>query len=422
MSSNQIKSAEIINLKYTILNLFIIGAAAVQISFADVRRITVSPDGNGDFISITAALQSLPMFNYQRTEIFIKEGTYVEKFRIDQDYITLTGESKEKTVIKYNQPRESWIKEKDSIGPAVVNIFGDDIILKNLTIENTQPEINTHAFAVYGTGTRTIIVNCSILSRGGDTVALWDYKNGMYYHSNCSFKGSVDFVCPRGWCYIKNSEFYQLKQTASIWHAGGYDIKQKLVIENSSFDGVKDFQLGRHHYEAQFFLIDCKFSDNMSDKPIYRVTYTDSALNRPFNWGKRYYFYNCVKDGRMFGWLRNNLNKDEAEKISASWTFDGKWDPESELGPRLMKFERNDKYLLLFFDEIITVTGIPVFKSESGISFIYHSGGGSNAIRFTAVKYSQNKSFKKSKIENGRLTGTTASIIERDAVINFNNH
>jgi len=225
-----------------------------EISLPNIsHRIVVAQNGSGDFISITDALQSLPMFNYQRIEIFVRNGTYHEKLRIEQDYITLIGESKEKTVIKYNQPRENWIKEKDSIGPAVVNIFADDIILNNLTIENTQPEINTHAFAVYGNGTRTIITNCNVISRGGDTVALWNYKNGMYYHSDCYFSGAVDFVCPRGWCYIKNSKFYEVKESASIWHAGGSDMNQKLVIVNSSFDGVENFQLGRHHYEAQFF-------------------------------------------------------------------------------------------------------------------------------------------------------------------------
>ncbi len=100
---------------------------------------------------------------------------------------------------------------------------------ENLTIENNQPEVGPHAFAVYGTGTRTIIENCKVLSKGGDTVSLWNYKTGMYYHAGCTFEGSVDFVCPRGWCFIKNSKFFELKQTASIWHTDGYYINQ---VEN----------------------------------------------------------------------------------------------------------------------------------------------------------------------------------------------
>ncbi|MDP3684583.1 MAG: pectinesterase family protein, partial [Ignavibacteria bacterium] len=260
--------------------------------FAQEKRfITVAADGSGDFKTITAAVQSLPMFNYQRTEIFVKNGIYNEKLKIDQDYITLKGESREKTILQYSQLRTDWIANKDSIGSAVINLNGDDFILENMTVENTQPQIGPHAFTIYGTGTRTIILNSNIISKGGDTVSLWDYKTGMYYHANCYFEGAVDFVCPRGWCFIRDSKFFELKKTAALWHAGGDNSNQKFVIRNSSFDGVKGFELGRHHYEAQFYLLDCVFSDSMSREPIYRVVYADSTKNRPFNWGSRYYFF-----------------------------------------------------------------------------------------------------------------------------------
>ena len=172
--------------------------------------ISVSKDGSGDFKTITAAVKSLPMFNYERVVIFIKNGVYNEKFRITQDYITLKGENRDSTIIEYNQLRTDWIANEDPKGPAVINIHADDIIIDNLTIENTQPKIGPHAFAIYSDGTRTIIINCNVLSKGGDTVSLWDYKTGMYYHANCKFQGSVDYVCPRGWCFIKDSKFYEL--------------------------------------------------------------------------------------------------------------------------------------------------------------------------------------------------------------------
>ncbi|MBN2601726.1 MAG: hypothetical protein JXR87_07025, partial [Candidatus Marinimicrobia bacterium] len=161
--------------------------------------IVVDQEGNGDFITLTAAINSLPMYNYERTSIFIKNGIYKEKVLIKQDNITLEGEDRECTIIQYNQLRSDWEESKDAIGPAVINLQGDDIIIKNLTVKNTQPEIGPHAFAIYGTSTRTILLDCDIMSNGGDTVSLWNYKSGMYYHANCRFWGAVDFVCPRGW-------------------------------------------------------------------------------------------------------------------------------------------------------------------------------------------------------------------------------
>ncbi len=99
----------------------------------DNHFITVAKDGSGDFKTITEAINSLPMFNYERVVIYIKNGVYNEKIRITQDYVTLKGESEDSTIIEYNQLRTDWIAHKDAIGPAVINIHADDIILESLT-------------------------------------------------------------------------------------------------------------------------------------------------------------------------------------------------------------------------------------------------------------------------------------------------
>jgi len=395
-------------------------------SFASEKRfITVAADGSGDFKTITEAVHSLPAFNYQRTTIFIKNGIYNEKIRIEKDYITLKGEDKEKTVISFSQLRSDWDAKKDSIGPAVINIYADDFIMENITVENTQPEIGPHAFAVLGFGTRTIILNCILKSRGADTVSLWNNKNGMYYHSNCYFEGAVDFVCPRGWCFIKDSRFYEIKKTAAIWHAGGDDIKQKFVIVNSSFDGIEGWELGRHHYEAQFFLINCTFSFSMSEKPIYRVTYPkEPERDKPFNWGQRYYFYNCIKQGESFGWIADNLSTAEgspkAEDIIPSWVFENKWDPETKTGAKIVNYTINNNSLILFFNEKLTISGIPVIRSDNGTEFTYHSGGGSDTIRLTAERNITKQDISGLRIIKGKITGVIAAVSEREADLKIN--
>jgi len=383
--------------------------------------ITVDTKGSGDYKTISEAVKSLPMFNYQRKIIKILNGVYNEKFKIEQDNITLLGESKDSTIIRFNQLRESWKNNKDVIGPAVINLNGDDIIIKNLTVENTQPEIGPHAFVIYGTGTRTIILNCNLISKGADTVSLWDYKTGMYYHADCYFEGAVDFVCPRGWCFIKNSKFYEVKKTAALWHAGGFSKEQKFVIKNSYFDGVKDFDLGRHHYEAQFYLLNCTFSENMSNKKIFRVTYEDTTRNQAFNWGERYYFYNCRRIGGDYDWIKNNLSSAEGQPsvddITPAWTFNYKWDPESKEGPKLIKYEAAGEKLILLFDENITVIDDPILVNDFNEEFNYSSGGGSDTIIFYSVSEINKNDLKGLEISKGRLLGTTAGIYEREAVL-----
>lgn len=393
-------------------------------SLAQYRHfITVAQDSSGDFQTINAAVESLPMFNYERVVIYIKNGIYNEKFRLTQDFVTLKGENRDSTIIKYNQLRTDWLENEDPIGPGVINIYADDIIFDNLTIENTQPQIGPHAFAIYGFGTRTIITNCNVLSKGGDTVSLWDYKTGMYYHADCTFQGSVDFVCPRGWCFIKDCNFYELLKTAAIWHAGGYDENQKFVLKNCSFDGIEGFQLGRHHYEAQFYLLNCNFSKNMSDTPIYRVTYPDHPeKDRPFNWGERYYYYNCHREGGDYSWFKNNLNTAgnalDIADITPSWTFNNKWNPESKEGPKIIKYEIHDGFILLFFDEDLTVINKPILKSESNVEFSYDSGAGSDTICFNCKhKISESDLKGLEIINNAKIFSNTASVNERP--VNF---
>lgn len=405
--------------KKLFLFVFILLQSLNIITAQEKRVITVAKDGSGDYTTITAALKSLPAFNYQRTVINIMNGVYIEKLRIEKDYITLRGESREKTIIEYSQLRSDWDANKDSIGPGVINIFSDDIVLENLTIKNTQPQIGPHAFSIYGFGTRTILLNCAVLSKGADTVSLWDHKEGMYYHSGCYFEGAVDFVCPRGWCFIKDSQFFEVKSTASLWHAGGEDINQKFVIRNSSFNGIDGWELGRHHYEAQFYLIDCKFAANMSSKPIYRVTYPkEPERDRPFNWGPRYYFYNCVKEGTQVDWIKNNLGtaagKPSKDKITAAWTFDNKWDPEKTAGPRIVKHKIEGNSVIFFFDDKITVTGIPVIKTSRNLLLTYHSGGGSDTVRFTSDRSIKAPDLKGMKIINsGSMFASSASVNTR---------
>ena len=396
----------------TVLLLFILNTciSAGQNNY----DLIIAKDGSGDYSTFTEAFNNLPMYNYERFIIYVKNGIYKERFRIERDYITIIGESRDSTIIQFSLLRSDWDINRDYIGNAVVNIYADDVVLKNLTIKNTQPEIGPHAFAVYGTGTRTVIVNCSIMSNGADTISLWNYKEGMYYHANCYFEGAVDMVCPRGWCYIRDSQFFELKNTAAIWHAAVNNPNQKFVIRNSTFDGIEGFHLGRHHYEAMFFLLDCKFSDNMADQPIYRVTYPDNpARNRPYVFGDRKYFGNCKKDGEEFEWYKDNLDTFKkgitSEKITSEWCFDGKWNPENSDPPRIKRWEVKENKLFLYFYELMSVRGKPVLKLADGTMLEFSEGRGRDILVFSCNKILSNKINWILELTDGELLASVAS-------------
>ena len=310
----------------------------------DKANIIVAQDGSGQFTKIQDAIDSVPEHNQRNVIILIRNGVYHEKLFITKSFISLVGEDRDSTRIIYAQLRRDINKTPLDMtsdwGTAIVNIdsFVTDITLANLTIHNNYGTLHndeSHQFAVRGGGTRIVILNCTIISDGGDTLSLWNKQNGMYYHANCYFEGGVDFVCPRGWCYITDSKFFGHNLSASIWHDGDADKSQKFVIRNSSFDGVPGFPLGRNHRDGQIFLLDCKFSQAMADKPIY----WPEGSKTNWKWGARHYYYNCHRHGGDYDWFKDNLETAETApkeyEITAKWTFDGKWDPEETMPPVL---------------------------------------------------------------------------------------
>jgi pectinesterase len=327
----------------TILALgFLLSACAPsKVSESNVF-LTVDLDGSGDFRSIQQAIDSVPDKPNIRAYIIVKNGIYREKLFIEKNFITLIGESMDGTVVEFAELRKNWLKENDSDwGAATINIRGSDFALLNMTVKNNYGDLHgdhDHQFAIrsFEKATRIITDMCKVVAAGADTLGLWNKHDGMYYHRHCHFEGYVDMFCPRGWSYITDSTFYNHKQSATLWHDGESDKSQKLVVRQSYFDGVPGFELGRRHYDAQFYLIDVRFSKHMADKPIYRKTYPDEPQrDRPNRWGDRYYFFNATYEGGELSWAANNLHDADGglipNDVTPVWTFNGKWNPESRL-------------------------------------------------------------------------------------------
>ena len=377
--------------------------------------LIVAADGSGEFRSIQAALDAIPRTNTERTVVFIKNGTYHEKIRVDASFVTMLGQSRDGTRIEFPQDNEAFNKEPDAIGRAVINVNdANDFVLENLTVENTAGVIGPHAFAIYSAGDRGVVADCNVLSHGADTVSFWGKDNRSYY-ANCRIEGSVDFVCPRGWCYATNCSLYEMKNTAAVWHDGSRNRQMKFVLNHCRFDGAKGWNLARHHHDAQFYFLDCHFSKTMIDRPPFRVIYpldggtpstNDIQRNKTLDesnlWGERSYYYDCHRTGGDYPWFADNLatapGAPRPEQINAAWAFDGTWNPESTAGPVIQKISLDDGQIALAFSENVTVKGNPRLKLSNGQSADYLSGSGSNTLAFRS-------SDKRAKVVSMDLNG-----------------
>ena len=332
-------------------NIFILSLLLfAELAFAQnkVRQITVAQDGTGNFSSIQEALNSLSDSSSTPRTITIKAGIYKEKLFISKHNIILSGEDRDKTIITQDIARDEWrCDHKDDWGVATVNLNGNDITLQNLTIandygfNNKEPRTvscasdSTHQKIINGGGhqmalrsmksTRLKAINCHFRAFAGDTVSPWNLNDGMFYFKNCYMEGGVDFFCPRGYSYAEHCTFFANTGPASIWHDGTGNADFKTVLKDCSFDGYPDFKLGRYHRDAQFYLVDCKFSKNMSDNDIYFVP------GNTIKWGRRVYYFNCHRNGVDYAWYKDNLamaiGSPKHSDITLDWTFKGRWNP-----------------------------------------------------------------------------------------------
>jgi pectinesterase len=324
------------------------------ICFSQTKRIVVDINGKGDFRSVQGAINSLTDSSVSARVIFIKKGIYKEKIYIQKHNIVLEGEDRDKTIITEDIARDEWrCDHKDDWGVATLNLDGNDITLKNLTIANDygfnhkEPrtvvcasDTISHQKVITNSGhqmalrsfktTRLKAINCRFRAYAGDTVSPWNLVDGMFYFKDCLMEGGVDFYCPRGYAWAENCIFYANTGPASIWHDGSGNPDYKTVLKNCKFDGYQGFNLGRYHKDAQFYLVDCRFSKNMADRDIYLVP-TENKIQ----WGRRVYYFNCHRDDGDYAWFKNNLsdaaNSPKAGDVTIDWLFKNKWRPDKDL-------------------------------------------------------------------------------------------
>ena len=302
--------------------------------------VTVSPGG-----SIQAAIEKAPADNAAPFKILVRKGTYHQRVVIDRPHIVLIGEDRAETVLVIDDSDIAPVREGAAVDGTVLTLTaaGNDAVISGFTIDNNVSNHWTpteqsyqvpHRMAVRGSADRTILINCNIHSNGNDALALWAaHGDGMYYHADLRIDcPGVDFICPRGWCYATRCQFIGGGR-AMLWHDGRGDRTKKFVITNSDFDATEPTLLGRYHHDAQFFLLHNRFSANILNRDI-QYAYSDRVLDA-CPWGQRVYYHNCVREGGVTGWMRNNIA--EAEEaveswaMTAAWTFGGRWDPEGVL-------------------------------------------------------------------------------------------
>lgn len=258
-----------------------------------INSIIVASDGSGDYITIQDAINQSKAFPDEQIRIFIKNGVYKEKVKIHEwnTNLSLIGESKEKTIITFDDYfSKIGLGRNSTFYTYTLLIEADDVVLKNLTIENSSGEVG-QAIALAVTSNRVAVVNCSLL---GNQDTLYASGTGKQYYKNCYMEGTTDFIFGSATAYFENCQLHSKKDSY---------ITAASTPENANFGYVF-----KH----------CILTAADSVSKVY--------LGRPWRLHAKTVFIDCVLGAHILpeGW--HNWSKPEAEKT----TFYGEYQNRGE--------------------------------------------------------------------------------------------
>jgi pectinesterase len=185
-----------------LIYLFILSQFVFSQSTTYPSRFVVANDGSGDFRHIQDAIFAVRDLSQQKVTIFIKNGTYQEKVVIPswKTNISLIGESKDSTIIQFNDFAGKKLNSRDGIMISdsvrtytsfTVLVQGNDCSIENITIRNSAGRVG-QAVALHVEGDRFVAKNCLLL--GNQDTLYVATENSRQYYKNCFIEGTTDFI------------------------------------------------------------------------------------------------------------------------------------------------------------------------------------------------------------------------------------
>ncbi|RPI02509.1 MAG: hypothetical protein EHM64_13880, partial [Ignavibacteriae bacterium] len=227
--------------------------------------VVVAKDGSGNYTTLQAAFNAVPLNYTGKWTIFVKKGIYTEKDTLaaGKVNVSLIGENRDSTIISFGDYADS----KGSGNPGTSGCFtiaidASDFTAKNITFENTYwPNKfgivgGTQGVALRTQGDRHEFINCRMLGYQ-DTYYTWGGSGtGRSYHKNCIIQGSVDYIFGRNICVFDSCRIVTNRSGGTITAGStdatslyGYVFRNCTLatIDTNAYDGnpVTSFYLGR---------------------------------------------------------------------------------------------------------------------------------------------------------------------------------
>ncbi len=272
------------------------------------------------FKKIQDAINSIPVNNNGQIEIFISNGIYKEKIKIEKPNIRLIGQDVDKTIITYDDCAAKILPDGSKMGTFnsyTVYIGDENFIAENITFENSAGSglVVGQAVAVYVDADKAVFKNCSFLGFQ-DTLftgplpndpipvginALQKYllygQDGFegvlrHYFEDCYIEGDVDFIFGSARAVFNKCEIFSKNR-------------------NEKINGF--ITAGSHRKTEQYgyVFIDCKLTSDADPGTVF--------LGRPWRDYANVKFINCWMDKHIIdeGWDNwDNVKRESTSNYS----------------------------------------------------------------------------------------------------------
>ncbi|KAE8076674.1 hypothetical protein FH972_015308 [Carpinus fangiana] len=200
------------------------------------RTIKVDINGDGDFKSVQAAIDSVPEGNSQWVIIHLRKGVYREKVHIPKNkpYIFLRGNGRGRSAIV-------WAESSDeNVASATFRIEAPNFIAFGISFKNEAPTgvaytSQNQSVAAFVAADKVAFYHCAFYSTHN---TLFDYK-GRHYYDNCYIQGSIDFIFGRGRSIFHSCEIFVISDKRVKIHGSVTAQNRQSANENSGFVFIK---------------------------------------------------------------------------------------------------------------------------------------------------------------------------------------
>lgn len=198
------------------LTIYFLCCMLGQTVSAQSRIIKVASDGSGDYKTVQAALDAVPMKNKKPITIFIKNGIYKEKLLLDstKNFVSITGEDKFNTILTYDDHTGKVSPKGDTINTRTswsFKILADDFTASNITFQNDAGFNAGQAVALESNGDKAVFNNCRVL--GFQDILLINGANSRQYFLNCYLEGTTDFIFGSSTAWFEKCHIHSKKNS-----------------------------------------------------------------------------------------------------------------------------------------------------------------------------------------------------------------